>query len=260
MWEGDEIFLTFDMDWVNDEVLEYFHDMICELDVCGTLFVTHETPVLDIIRSEGRLGLGIHPNFNKLIDHSEPYHTNAQTKIRELIKIVPEASAVRSHALVRSSILSKYFAINGMKYEVNLFYPVDNGVKIKCFKDTWGMIQIPFILEEDIYLMSDVKYTMKWYLGKTFLAPLIFNFHPLHLFLNTDKIEQYDEAKPYTRNYTMLKRYRDIRRDGIEKKFRTLVNLAKERKYMFRKLKEVDWQKECESESLKDNRERGMLC
>lgn len=51
---GKEIFLTFDMEWSSDEVLEYLYNMICELDICATVFVTHDTPLLK--NSEKREG------------------------------------------------------------------------------------------------------------------------------------------------------------------------------------------------------------
>ncbi len=64
-----EIFLTFDMDWAIDEVLDDFYNLICGLDLCGTIHVTHKTKFLDKFRQdrERRLECGIHPNFNELL-------------------------------------------------------------------------------------------------------------------------------------------------------------------------------------------------
>ncbi len=233
------IYLTFDMDWVNDGVLEYFYEMICELDICGTLFVTHDTSFLDMARQGDRLELGIHPNFNRLMENTEPKNVNAETIIRDLLKVVPEAVSVRSHALVRSSLLSRSFSKNGLKYESNIFYSVEDGITIKKYQDVWGMMQIPIIFEDDIYLLSEGKHSMEWYINGNFTSPMVFNFHPLHLYVNSDKMEQYDNAKKYIHNYEMLKPFRNSERWGTEKNFRELVSIAKKNNYSFRKIKEI---------------------
>ena len=58
------VFLTFDMDWASDEVLRDFYQLIKVHDLVGTLHVTHQTELLEAFRLDGRLELGIHPNYN----------------------------------------------------------------------------------------------------------------------------------------------------------------------------------------------------
>ncbi len=60
----DKIFLTFDIDWANDDVLNDTIDLIERSDIAATWFVTHDTPVLNRLRANPRFELGIHPNFN----------------------------------------------------------------------------------------------------------------------------------------------------------------------------------------------------
>ncbi len=236
---NNEIFLTFDMDWANDFVLRHFHNMIRELGICGTLFTTHITPVLNEIRTDSLLELGIHPNFNKLLENTDDKTANIQTKINDLLKIVPEAVSVRSHSLTQSSIISRCFAICGLKYELNHFFPVSNNTFINSYHDIWGMTQVPFIFEDDIYLLSDKKYSIEWFLGQSFHAPRVFNFHPIHLFLNTDSMERYENSKPFTNDYKKLKQYVNTEFYGIENIFKNLVMLAKKNKYQFKKISDI---------------------
>lgn len=63
-----EIYLTFDMDWAIDEVLEYFYELIEECQVAATLNVTHETPLLQKFECSRKVELGIHPNYNDLLN------------------------------------------------------------------------------------------------------------------------------------------------------------------------------------------------
>ncbi|MBQ9361183.1 MAG: hypothetical protein IJT96_09140 [Lachnospiraceae bacterium] len=63
------IYLTFDMDWVIDEVLEDFYNLIIETGVTGLLNVTHDTKWLKRFRDDKILELGIHPNYNFLLNN-----------------------------------------------------------------------------------------------------------------------------------------------------------------------------------------------
>lgn len=234
-----DIFLTFDMDWANDDVLRYFHEMICQMDLYGTLHVTHDTPVLDEIRKENRLELGIHPDFTRLLQNRQEKTTDLQTIIHNLLEIVPEAVSVRSHALVRGSLISKYLAQAGLKIESNIYYLPVEGIRLKSYRDIWGMIQLPFIFEDDLYVTSDMGYRMDYFLGEAFLAPRVFNFHPVHLFLNTDEMGRYEKAKTFTGSYKKLKEYVNDGTGGIRDAFAQLVHMAKRNGWKFWKLNEI---------------------
>ena len=66
-WQ-DKIFLTFDIDWCSDEVLLYTLDIIEKYDIKATFFITHDTTLLERMRANQNIELGIHPNFNPLLN------------------------------------------------------------------------------------------------------------------------------------------------------------------------------------------------
>ena len=66
-WQ-DQIFLTFDIDWALDAVLHDTIDLVEEAGVAATWYATHETPVLERLRSCQNYELGIHPDFNFLLE------------------------------------------------------------------------------------------------------------------------------------------------------------------------------------------------
>lgn len=236
-----KIFLTFDMDWASDEVLKDFYGLLCELDVCGTLNVTHSTALLDLFRKEHRLELGIHPNYNMLLDgagNGESY----EAVIRDCLKIVPEAVTVRAHSLTSGSRISSAYARYGLKYDLNMLYPPFEGNCIQCFKDVWGGVKIPFLFEDDIYLMSSDKKAVDYYLNDAFTAPRVFNFHPIHLFLNSECIERYENARPYIDNYEKLEVYRNNTQYGIRDLFVDLIRRAQGKGWTFVQVKEGQWE------------------
>lgn len=62
------LYLTFDIDWACDGVLADTIDLVEEADVCATWFVTHDTPLLKRLRENPKFELGIHPNFNNILE------------------------------------------------------------------------------------------------------------------------------------------------------------------------------------------------
>lgn len=67
IWEG-RLFLTIDLDWAIDAAIAMCLDLIEAAGVAATVFVTHDTPLLARMRNNPRIELGLHPDFNPLLD------------------------------------------------------------------------------------------------------------------------------------------------------------------------------------------------
>ena len=57
-WEN-KIFITTDIDWACDGVIEYCDDFFSQFKCKVTWFVTHETPLIDTLRKNKNYELGI---------------------------------------------------------------------------------------------------------------------------------------------------------------------------------------------------------
>lgn len=68
MDENKKIYLTFDMDWACDEIMDFLYDILEQYDVSATINVTNSFRSLEKYKMSKRINLGIHPNFNKLLD------------------------------------------------------------------------------------------------------------------------------------------------------------------------------------------------
>ena len=66
-WQ-DRIFITLDIDWANDLVLKDTIDIISQYGARATFFTTHDTPLNSLLCSNEDFELGIHPNFNFLLN------------------------------------------------------------------------------------------------------------------------------------------------------------------------------------------------
>lgn len=86
-----KIFLTFDIDWASDEVLEYCLEIVEKAKVKATWFATHKTPLLKRILENPLFELGIHPNFNPLLEGNFCYGKNYKEVLEYYLEIVPNA-------------------------------------------------------------------------------------------------------------------------------------------------------------------------
>lgn len=196
-WKN-KVFLTFDIDWAHDEVLSDCIDLVERADVFATWFVTHETPLLDRLRSNPKFEIGIHPNFNFLFQLNNQCGNDAQEVIERTLVLAPQATAIRSHHMTQSSALLNLFAKNGLTHDCNHFIPITSGLDIKPWKLWNGMTRVPYSWEDDImciYSQEESLPEMKEIIQNS-NSLLVFDFHPIHVFLNTEHLDRYERTRP----------------------------------------------------------------
>jgi len=203
-WD-QKIFITMDMDWCNDEVLSFTLDIIDEYQFNVTFFVTHETKLLQRMRKNDNIELGIHPNFNPLLNGNFYYGENINEVISYYKTIVPEAVSVRSHSMTQSSPILETFVKHGLKYDCNSFVPHSSNIELKPYAH-WSkeLIKVPYFWEDDVHCLYNWEWNISKFLDAAGLK--VFDFHPIHIFLNSEKISRYENAKPLLNNFEELKK------------------------------------------------------
>jgi hypothetical protein len=199
----DKLFLTFDIDWASDEVLNYNVDILEKYDVCATFFVTHETAVLERMRKNSKLELGIHPNFNFLLNGDFRYGKNPAEVIDHYLKMVPDAVSVRCHSVTYNSQILDTLYAKGLKYDLNIYLPRRSGIVSKPihFQDH-GMTRLPYFWEDDDHFLYHEDPDPLLYLQHKGLK--IFDAHPIHMFLNTEDHSRYTNARAELQNFEKL--------------------------------------------------------
>lgn len=218
----DSIFLTFDMDWCSDFVLSYCLDILEKKNIAGTFFVTHNTPLLDRIKSNPNMELGIHPNFNFLLNGDFRFGENYKQVIDYYLNLVPDAVSVRSHSLVQSSGILDYFHEKGLIFDVNLFIPRNSGIQLKLFK-SWsdGQFRVPYFWEDDAHILYKDSNSVDHYLS--FPGLKVFDFHPIHIYLNTENLARYERIKGDLDNKVVLDKNINQNNFGIRNFFDNLI-------------------------------------
>lgn len=220
-WQ-DKVFLTFDIDWCSDEVLSYTLDIVEKYNIKATFFVTNETVLLERMIKSPNIELGIHPNFNFLLNGDFRQGSSAKEVVQYYKKFVPNAVSVRSHSLTQSGSIFPIFEDEGFIYECNTFIPLQGGIQLP-YKHTKQLIKVPHIFEDDVRELYEDEWNLKKYLN--YKGIKVFDFHPIHIFLNSENIERYNSAREHFQNFEELKKCVNTKSYGT-KDF--LIDLIKE--------------------------------
>jgi len=207
----DKLFLTFDIDWAHDEILQDTVNLIEEVSAPATWFVTHATPVLDEIRALQCQELGVHPNFNPLLDGVSNNGHNAEEIVKSLLDIVPEAKSIRSHSMTQSSRLLDLFQTFGLTHEVNHFIPHQAGIELKPWLLWNQLCKVPYFWEDDVHVIYDsigITQSEPAVLANATKGLRVFDFHPIHIFLNTESLDRYERTRPFHNNPKELIKHR----------------------------------------------------
>lgn len=204
-WQ-DKLFLTFDIDWAHDEILTDVIEVVKKYDVSATWFVTHSTPVNEQLRSNPKFELGIHPNFNFLLEGDFRNGRNASDVVDRLLEFVPDCKSVRSHSICQSSRLTNLFQARGLEFESNDYMSFTEALDIKPWKSESGMIKVPYFFSDELTCLSSSCPAMSDL--ARFPGLKIFDFHPIHVYLNTESLDRYSRTRSLHQNPAELLNHR----------------------------------------------------
>ncbi|MEA2193854.1 MAG: hypothetical protein QOG42_288 [Solirubrobacteraceae bacterium] len=185
--------LTFDIDWAADFMIDAIADELIEREVRATWLVTHASPAIDRLRERPDLfELGIHPNFLEGSSHGSTVAEVLDT----CMALVPEATTMRSHALLQSSlILSHVIEFTQIRCDSSIMLPGAPNLAPVGFPHAEGpLVRVPYFWEDDIEM---VRPTPRWRLGENGDAPglRVYDFHPALVFLNATDTGPYRTLK-----------------------------------------------------------------
>ena len=227
------IAFTSDIDWAPEEVIADTINLFEFYGVKCTFFSTHHS--LELSKANKKLfEIGIHPNFNPILTGKSDMRP--EDVIDDILDIHPEAEGIRSHSMLQSTNLLQLFADKKLLYDANHFMPYQTG--IKPFKLWTGMVRIPYNWEDDVH----------WAYGYSFDEcgmdlndenMIVFDFHPIHIYLNTENKYRYNEAKKFYQDPKELINYRNKEVHGTRDLLISLLTSCKQNKLKTYKLVEI---------------------
>lgn len=191
----NSIYITLDVDWAPDYVIDFVADILLEQQVKSTWFVTHPSPAIERLSCfPDFFELGIHPNF---LSGSTQGKT-AREILSYCFEIVPAAKSMRTHSLVQSTpLLGEILQQTPIEIDVSLFLP--HVPRLQPFDYHWNdqcLLRVPYFWEDDFEMERPVSI---WRLDRLPLADglKVFDFHPIHIFLNSHNMNSYTQFKKH---------------------------------------------------------------
>lgn len=224
---------TSDIDWAHEDVIDDIISIFEKYNVKCTFFSTHHSPRL-ANASKKLFEIGIHPNFNRLLS-GESAKTPADV-INELLEIHPNAKGIRSHSMTQNSDLLNLFVEKGLIYDANIFLPYQTG--LKPFTAWNGLVRIPFNWEDDVHWTYGHNFE-SWNINLLDEGLVVFDFHPIHIYLNTENRFRYNEAKKYNNDPHRLLEYRNNEIKGTRDLLISLLEYISQNKLEAKTLLEI---------------------
>ncbi len=211
--ESPIISITLDTDWAPDELIRNAIEKLDHHGIRATFFVTNECNV-----EFGQHEIAIHPNLKKDNDH--------EGLIRNLISSFPSSKGVRPHSLYTYTGIYRLYEKYGLVYCSD--YIMYARHDIKPFFMVNNILQIPMFFMDDIHTIMSAEVGIKdcFSIDCLNLASqglMVFDFHPIHLFLNTPSIEYYHKYKKFYHNPDKLNNVR-CNGNGTETLFDNLLS------------------------------------
>ena len=187
-----QVSLSFDVDWATDEVLEDTIALLDAANVKATFFATHKTAVLERL-DRGRYEIGVHPNFNPLLEGKAKPGTTFRDVLQESRDMYDDVVGMRSHGVVSSGTILYHAQEIGFTYESNMYVPAP----VPAFRDYESLIRIAMYWSDYRELLVRTPYRADALILPS-ECPAILAFHPVHVFINSETPNRYVETKNMT--------------------------------------------------------------
>lgn len=190
----DGIGITIDIDWAPDVVIDYVAAILLKHQTRATWFVTHASPAVERLRLYPELfELGIHPNFLPSSTHG----ATPSDVLRHCMSLVPDALCMRTHALVQSTpLLALVLEQTPIRVDASLYLPYfQHALPFEYHWRSRTLLRIPYFWEDDFEMERPVP---QWQINPILELDqrvMVFDFHPIHIYLNSANVESYTLLK-----------------------------------------------------------------
>lgn len=236
IWDTEPVFcFTSDIDWASEAVTEKCLSDLCGQDLKLTVFVTHESPIIDQLTQKGLIQRGLHPNFLPGSSHGEGF----RTVVDNCLKYAPEAQGFRSHRCFEVTDITHLLHDQyGFKYVSNMVTIMQP--RIAPILHESGLVHYPIFFEDGTQLFNNLGFNLSDYLPR-FLSPgiKIISIHPMNYVINPPELKYMRNIKDSLSRteYTQMtlgeaEKYQYVG-IGIRELVKDIILLAKKYKIMF---------------------------
>ena len=192
----DRYLITLDVDWASDAVIDYVSDILLRHKVKATWFITHDSPAIWRLADYPELfELGLHPNFHA----GSSQGSDTDQVMRYLRKLLPHSGLIRTHGLIQSTrLLAGLVDRYGVEVDLSLCLyntPLITPHELWFAGGGKSLLRIPYFWE-DSYELNAPEPCWPFHAKRYHCRGLkIFNFHPIHIILNSKDDRTYSAIK-----------------------------------------------------------------
>jgi hypothetical protein len=182
---------TTDTDWAPESMIQSMLDVFDDNGIPLTPFITHDSKMIDArYKGPKKRYVGLHPNFLG----RPACDTVFAEVVSDVVKLWPTAKSFRCHGYFDNSAVSREFYARGFKYDSNLGLHLQS--RIVPLQHSSGLLRFPVFLEDDCYAKREGVWNVSHILHVLRTPGLkIFNFHPVHMCLNTPNMDYYERIR-----------------------------------------------------------------
>lgn len=187
-----DIAITIDIDWAPDFIIDAVSEQLQTADVSATWFVTHRSDAVDRLSTIANFELGLHPNFHPGSTHGD----TPEAVLEHLTGLLPGAKSIRTHGLVQSTnLIDLILNRTDVTIDASLFLPgASNLEPVDYYWKGHELVRLPYFWEDDFTFQNpDAEWDVTPYVNRQGLR--IFDFHPIHIYLNSCSDTCYTIAK-----------------------------------------------------------------
>lgn len=185
------IFVTIDLDWASEIVIEETMNWFSQFNIPVTVFATHESRA--IVERMNMIEVGLHPYFSP--DSSQG--SNSEEIIENLSQITTNIPVYRSHRFLDSNQIRGYMTKMGMRASSNVCTDLD---PVAPFNHRSRMLEIPIAFEDGNFLERNYDLGSCDDIVQLISRSDIFviAIHPMHFVLNTPHFQWMRDIKDST--------------------------------------------------------------
>lgn len=182
--------LSADLDWAPDYVLEDFYNLLSTQQVPITLFATHESLMVRKLLALPFVETAVHPNLHQV--------ANEEASLDAALELFPQSRGVRFHRLYYHSGVLGWLRQRQQTYLSNDLQFLQKN--LTPYYDWAGMIRLPIYWEDDVHALYFKNDYNPQLLQTSNPGLQVLNFHPIHIYLNTQELSQYTAVKSEIKN------------------------------------------------------------
>ena len=133
---------TSDVDWASENALLIQQEIFDRYNIKAAYFVTHESSLIRKWHSEGKIEIGIHPNFLPGSSHGSTFDEVIDT----VMKLVPDARCFRAHRCFDVTPITHELVRRGLLYDSNMVTNLQQD--LAPIEHESGLLRFPVFYED----------------------------------------------------------------------------------------------------------------